>query len=399
MGAGDGHSCGVRTDGTVACWGENAFGEATPPSGTFTEVSAGDGHSCGVRTDGSVACWGQNAEGEATPPTGTFTQVSAGNSHTCGLRTDGTVACWGRNSGGEATPPADTFVQLNAGGRHTCGVRADGTVACWGSDVFGQATPPAGTAAHATGAGGNHTCAIGTDGTVTCWGDDRFGQSTPPAGTFTQVSAGTAHTCGVSTGGTVLCWGLNNNAEVLPSFTNTPPDGAVDEAYSHTFTTTFESPTPTFSHTGGTLPPGLSLGAAGVLFGIPHMTGSFTFAVSFTNGLAPVGSGEFTVVITKPPEATTTVVSSSPDPSTYGQAVTLRAEVSPPFGPTGIVRFTVGATGQFLCVAVLIAGPAECDTESTALAAGTTRSSGRILVAAGSLRARARTSTLSTPRR
>ena len=35
------HACGVKTDGTVACWGDNSVGQATPPAGTFTAVSAG----------------------------------------------------------------------------------------------------------------------------------------------------------------------------------------------------------------------------------------------------------------------------------------------------------------------------------------------------------------------
>jgi Regulator of Chromosome Condensation (RCC1) repeat protein len=38
------HTCGVRTSGTIACWGSNAFGQATPPGGTFTAVSAGNQH-------------------------------------------------------------------------------------------------------------------------------------------------------------------------------------------------------------------------------------------------------------------------------------------------------------------------------------------------------------------
>ena len=29
--AGFEHSCGVRTDGTLACWGRNEFGQASPP--------------------------------------------------------------------------------------------------------------------------------------------------------------------------------------------------------------------------------------------------------------------------------------------------------------------------------------------------------------------------------
>jgi len=36
-----GYACGVRTDGTVACWGDNTYGEATPPAGTYTSVSVG----------------------------------------------------------------------------------------------------------------------------------------------------------------------------------------------------------------------------------------------------------------------------------------------------------------------------------------------------------------------
>jgi alpha-tubulin suppressor-like RCC1 family protein len=58
--AGDSHTCGVKTDGTIACWGSNSYGKATPPPGTFTVVSAGYNHTCAVRTDGSVTCWGDN---------------------------------------------------------------------------------------------------------------------------------------------------------------------------------------------------------------------------------------------------------------------------------------------------------------------------------------------------
>ena len=36
----------------------------------FVAVSAGGYHTCGVRTDGSVACWGWNEFGSAMPPEG-----------------------------------------------------------------------------------------------------------------------------------------------------------------------------------------------------------------------------------------------------------------------------------------------------------------------------------------
>ncbi len=64
--------------------------------GPSRQVSAGAHHTCGLKTDGTLACWGRNDYGQATPPAGTFSQVSAGGYHTCGLKTDGTLACWGR---------------------------------------------------------------------------------------------------------------------------------------------------------------------------------------------------------------------------------------------------------------------------------------------------------------
>ena len=72
-------------------------------------LSVGHFHTCGIRTDGTLACWGRNDSGQANPPAGTFTQVSAGGFHTCGLRTDGMLACWGDNTFNQATPPAGTF--------------------------------------------------------------------------------------------------------------------------------------------------------------------------------------------------------------------------------------------------------------------------------------------------
>jgi alpha-tubulin suppressor-like RCC1 family protein len=34
------------------------MGQATAPTGSFLQVAAGEGHSCGIRTNGSVHCWG-----------------------------------------------------------------------------------------------------------------------------------------------------------------------------------------------------------------------------------------------------------------------------------------------------------------------------------------------------
>ena len=215
--AGESYTCGLQSDGTVACWGHDYVGRALPPAGTFTQVSAGWYHTCGLHSDGTVACWGWTAHGLTNPPPGTFTQVSAGGSHTCGVLSDGTAACWGDNSSGQATPPAGTFLRptLSAGAWHTCGLQTDGTVSCWGLNDFGQATPPADTFTQVS-AGYRNTCALQTDGTVSCWGWDGYGQLATPAGTFSQVSTGIVHTCGLHSDGTVACWGWDAYGQATP---------------------------------------------------------------------------------------------------------------------------------------------------------------------------------------
>ena len=53
----------------IACWGRNVGGKADAPSGTFKTVSAGGGHSCGLRTDDTITCWGdKTTNGETDAP-------------------------------------------------------------------------------------------------------------------------------------------------------------------------------------------------------------------------------------------------------------------------------------------------------------------------------------------
>ena len=63
------HACGVNTDGTITCWGEEEYGRTIAPPEKFVAVGAGQsGHTCGVKTDGAVECWGYNEYGQASPP-------------------------------------------------------------------------------------------------------------------------------------------------------------------------------------------------------------------------------------------------------------------------------------------------------------------------------------------
>ena len=213
--AGGFHTCGIRTDDTVACWGDNLSGQSSAPSGTFKAISAGYAHTCAIRTDGTVACWGGNLFGQSSPPSGTFKAVSAGVEHTCGIRTDDAVDCWGYNRDGRSSAPSGTFKAVSADRAHTCGIRSDATVACWGSNAYGQASPPSGTF-KAISAAGVHTCGIRTDNTLACWGNNANGQASPPPGTFKALSAGPSHTCAIRTDDTVACWGDNSDGQSSP---------------------------------------------------------------------------------------------------------------------------------------------------------------------------------------
>jgi alpha-tubulin suppressor-like RCC1 family protein len=95
-------------------------GQSVPPIGTFVQVAAGSNHSCALRADGTIACWGAGKKvggtcvtadlecGQSIPPVeGGFVEVAAGYSHSCALRADGKVKCWGSNTGGRATPPVE----------------------------------------------------------------------------------------------------------------------------------------------------------------------------------------------------------------------------------------------------------------------------------------------------
>jgi hypothetical protein len=208
------HVCAVLASGRVVCWGFNGNDEAPPgPSvDTFQSVATGVGWTCGVRTDGAIACWGSG-----TPPTpaGTFSSLSAGGNHFCAVRTDGKVMCSGYDGDGAAPPgpSADTYLSVSAGWTHTCGVNNDSKVVCWGADNLGQAPEgPSGDTFQSVSAGDFHTCGVRTNGTLSCWGST----PAPPVGTFRSVAGGAGFTCGVRADAKVVCWGNNTAGQAPP---------------------------------------------------------------------------------------------------------------------------------------------------------------------------------------
>jgi alpha-tubulin suppressor-like RCC1 family protein len=141
--AGWNHSCALKADATLVCSGLNSTGQLgtatnngvltanptpTPVPGLsgVASVSAGLAHTCAVRTDDSVWCFGENGFGElgATTNVGVafaanpapapvpgltgVASVAAANKHTCALKSDRTIACFGSNQYGQLGNPANS---------------------------------------------------------------------------------------------------------------------------------------------------------------------------------------------------------------------------------------------------------------------------------------------------
>ena len=199
------HTCGIRTNKTITCWGDNLHGETDAPYGQFTTITAGNWHTCGIRTNNTVTCWG-NLVRPTDIPTGQFTAITAGSTHSCGIRTNGVVTCWGDNDYVRVDAPTGQFTTLTAGNYFSCGIRTDNTITCWGNNRHGETDTPTGQFTAIT-TGDLHSCGIRTDNSVTCWGDNRYGQTDTPTGQFTAITAGNTHSCGIRTNGAVTCWG------------------------------------------------------------------------------------------------------------------------------------------------------------------------------------------------
>jgi len=77
------HACAIDSGQAIRCWGENYYGEATPPTGNFSQVDAGEDHTCAIATDSTLSCWGRNDDGQLAAPGGSYSDLQVGNGFTC----------------------------------------------------------------------------------------------------------------------------------------------------------------------------------------------------------------------------------------------------------------------------------------------------------------------------
>ncbi|HEY4219454.1 MAG TPA: hypothetical protein VGM67_20060 [Gemmatimonadaceae bacterium] len=243
----------------------------------WQSVTVGSDHTCGLKTNGDLYCWGDNDQGQAglavvdtvcgaakpfyacaLKPTLVdsslhFASISAGANHTCGVTADRRAFCWGANDKGQVSSysaggpslvevPAATFgwTQISAGFTHTCAVRTDGALFCWGGDAQGElgngaianslgmlrVTMPAPVAS--VSAGQERTCARTIAGAVYCWGEiwvDRESglemsrqqlrpQAVPGAPAMSSLSVGPSTTCGAGLTGVGYCWEANSRGQM-----------------------------------------------------------------------------------------------------------------------------------------------------------------------------------------
>ena len=205
------HACALRADGSVSCWGRSDDGETAPPAGrAYRQISAGDArrsddtedrfqtvhvaHTCAVGLDGKIDCWGDNSYGQSTPPATTdFVKVAASGAHACGIRRNGHIECWGHHwrgppYGGETATGAAQYTDVAVGAydgavypnaSHVCGLRIDGIVDCWGATYspnkpYNRYEPDSRSRFTSISSGRTRACGVRTDGAIECWGIPAF---------------------------------------------------------------------------------------------------------------------------------------------------------------------------------------------------------------------------------
>ncbi|MBF0553721.1 MAG: RCC1 repeat- and reductase domain-containing protein [Nitrospirae bacterium] len=225
---------GLKTDGSVWTWGNNGQGQlgnqstastsspvAVVGNHSFRIALAGgitsEGFCAGLKADGSLWTWGDNAYGQLgnNSTTGTSSPVAVTGNHSfisfsiadrtiIGLKADGSAWGWGYNNfgclgtqanvGGNYSSPVavvgnHSFVDVHTGPLWTAiGLKADGSAWCWGSGSGGQignntvnsySSPVAVVGNHSfiqiNSIEGNVCAGLKSNGSIWTWGTNSYG--------------------------------------------------------------------------------------------------------------------------------------------------------------------------------------------------------------------------------
>lgn len=234
------YSCALLRDGGLYCWGENFEGQlglgdvypgdANPTAAdgltpaliaghTFQAVDAGQGHTCAIRSDGTLWCWGRNSQRQVSgsldiqfrAPVQVGSEndwigVQAAQAHSCAMRADRSLWCWGTNNGSDSGAGNPFGIAAVETAPAPVRVAGPGSWDEFRSESF-------------------HACAIDLDDALHCWGRNREGQlavgdlvlrATPVrvADRIAAADVGRFSTCVVDARGAVLCAGKNDRGEL-----------------------------------------------------------------------------------------------------------------------------------------------------------------------------------------
>lgn len=212
------HGCGIQDDQSLWCWGRNNDGQLgqgtvsasenmpqpVQEGATWSQVTIGKQHSCGLQSNGTLWCWGDNDFGQvgngttlrSTLPSQVgvdddWVKVSAADQGSCALKQNGTLWCWGdldtyKNGYWQNTALPKQhlsnyrFTDIEMGRTSLCGITANQETHCWGF----------------------------IRGHVDQVGDLYYHQprKIPGGHQFTQLDIGDNKVVGLTESGEVLCW-------------------------------------------------------------------------------------------------------------------------------------------------------------------------------------------------
>ena len=189
--AGYAYSVALRADGKVVEWGSHVGQARTMVAmpadlPALARIRGGMRHVLGITRTGTVVGWGDNRWGQATPPAGLSGVVAVAALWDCSaaLKSDGTITYWGaclkEFTATSSVPGAKSLVMTD---QAVIALKSDGSLTAWGVDPGHPVMKvPAGKDFAAVSAGFDAALAVTKTGTVVAWGDNGGHAITIPVG-------------------------------------------------------------------------------------------------------------------------------------------------------------------------------------------------------------------------